>query len=156
MTPVPTKTQAACLQLYQTGMVSGVWSNTANALHTIGMAGLCYLSAGSFRGIVDAAKGCKNSLPHLMLACSRLSVVLGQISAMSLSTAVITLVGATSQWPKLVLMVSAGAAAAMVLRLTSSYFLMLQFGGKGSVIDAISNFQAGVNGAPVARETVSM
>ena len=64
----------------------------ANFVHNTSLAVLAIISAKSFDNIIHAAEEGSNSMPHLMLSLSRLSVVMSQFSAMAMATAVITVV----------------------------------------------------------------
>ena len=130
------------LQYGMNGQISSIWSTSANLVHVLGMASMSYIASRSFSGIREAADQKKNCLPPLMLACSRLSLLLSQVSVMSVATAAITLVGATAEWPPLVQYVSAAVAGFMALRLSAAIYLMLTFGQKGSVVSTISSIQS--------------
>ena len=122
-------------------------TNVANAVHNVSLAFLAGISAKTFDGVAQAAKGKENCLPHLMLALSRLSVVLSQFSAMAMATAVITVVGAAGQWPWIALFVSFAMAAVMFIRMAASLFLMTEFGGRGSIVSLVASLQSRSGGA---------
>ena len=124
-------------------------TSIANSLHHISLAFLAFISAKSFDNIAAAAQRGDNSLPYLMLALSRLSVVLSQFSAAAMATAVITVVGAAGQWPWVGLFVSVAMAGTMLTRLAASLFLMTSFGGRGSVVSLVASLQSRSGRAPL-------
>ena len=122
--------------------MNGLWTVIANAIHHISLAFLIGITATSFDNIVYAAKKTENSLPYLMLALSRLSIVFSQFSAMAMATGFITVVGAAKQCPGISVFISAGMAASMVVRMASGLYLMNDFGNNGSVITTVTGLQA--------------
>ena len=125
-----------------TGAISSPWSTGANLVHVVGVASMTYITGKSFRGVMDAADNKKNCLPPLMLACSRLSLVLSQIGAMSIATAAIQIVSATAMWTPLVNYLTAGVFGVMVFRLSGALFLQSTFGEKGSVVSTVTSMQS--------------
>lgn len=129
--------------------MKSLMTNVANSIHNLSLALLVGISAQSFRATSEAAANGENALPFVMMALTRLSVVLSQLSAMALATAVITIVAAAVQWPRLAIFASATIAACMLGRAASSMFLMSEISGRGSVVALVTSLQTDVKSAPL-------
>jgi hypothetical protein len=120
---------------------SGELTPVANSIHNLSTAVLVAYSAKSFQATADATRQGQGSLPFLMMAITRLSVVVSQLSTMALATTFITIISASVQWPWLALFASAAIALGMLFRMASSMFLMLHFSDRGSMVSVVTSIQ---------------
>lgn len=137
------------------GSLDSMMAHVANTVHYVLLALLTATASRSFfnaansgRGAADGAPGDRNALPSVMIAVTRLSSVLSQISCMALATMVVTVISATQLWSPLQLFTGVAIAAVMLTRGVACMMLISDRGSTQSIVSAAATIQSKSSRAP--------